>query len=78
VPCLPARAFGVLHEHGKTEVTAEVDDTNAASTSLLLRLGARQMAARLSSSTISRATQPVWPVVPAGEAHRWAHTIYAG
>jgi len=37
---LLARAFGVLHERGKMEVTAEVDDTNAASWSLLLRLGA--------------------------------------
>jgi ribosomal protein S18 acetylase RimI-like enzyme len=37
---LLARAFGVLHERGSTEVTAEVDDTNAASRSLMLRLGA--------------------------------------
>jgi ribosomal protein S18 acetylase RimI-like enzyme len=39
---LVARAFGVLHERGRTEATAEVDDTNAASRSLLLRLGARR------------------------------------
>jgi len=37
---LLARAFGVLHERGASEVTAEVDDTNTASRSLLLRLGA--------------------------------------
>lgn len=39
---LLARAFGVLHECGKTEVSAEVDDTNVASTSLLKVLGARR------------------------------------
>ena len=39
---LLARAFGTLHQQGKTEVTAEVDDANAASRSLLLRLGARR------------------------------------
>jgi ribosomal protein S18 acetylase RimI-like enzyme len=39
---LLARAFAVLHERGKTEVSAEVDDTNAASTSLLKALGARR------------------------------------
>lgn len=37
---LLATAFGVLHERGATEVTAEVDDTNTASRSLMLRLGA--------------------------------------
>src|SRR5215471_15692050 len=37
---LLARAFLVLHERGKKQVTAEVDDTNVASRSLLLRLGA--------------------------------------
>jgi GNAT superfamily N-acetyltransferase len=37
---LLARAFGVLHERGKTEVSAEVDDTNVASTSLLEAVGA--------------------------------------
>lgn len=40
---LLARAFGVLHQRGKNEVTAEVDDTNAASRALLLRLGARRV-----------------------------------
>jgi ribosomal protein S18 acetylase RimI-like enzyme len=40
---LLARAFGVLHQRGKSEVTAEVDDTNAASRALLLRLGARRV-----------------------------------
>ncbi len=39
---LLARAFRVLHERGKTEVSAEVDDTNTASRSLLLQLGARR------------------------------------
>ena len=39
---LLARAFAVLHERGKTEVSAEVDDTNVASTSLLEPLGARR------------------------------------
>jgi ribosomal protein S18 acetylase RimI-like enzyme len=39
---LLARAFGVLHERGQTEVSAEVDDTNVASTSLLEALGARR------------------------------------
>ena len=37
---LLARAFLVLHERGKKQVTAEVDDTNLESRSLLLRLGA--------------------------------------
>jgi ribosomal protein S18 acetylase RimI-like enzyme len=37
---LLARAFGALHERGVTEVTAEVDETNSASLSLMLRLGA--------------------------------------
>jgi ribosomal protein S18 acetylase RimI-like enzyme len=39
---LLARAFGLLHERGKTEVSAEVDDTNVASTSLRIALGARR------------------------------------
>jgi ribosomal protein S18 acetylase RimI-like enzyme len=39
---LLARTFGHLHERGKTEVSAEVDDTNVASTSLLIALGARR------------------------------------
>jgi GNAT superfamily N-acetyltransferase len=41
---LLARAFRVLHERGQTVVTAEADDANLASTSLLLRLGARRQA----------------------------------
>lgn len=40
---LLARTFRVLHERGKTEVTAEVDDTNSPSRSLLMRLGARRI-----------------------------------
>ena len=40
---LLARAFAVLHERGKSEVTAEVDDTNSASRALLLGLGARRV-----------------------------------
>ena len=40
---LLARAFRAVHERGKTEVTAEVDDTNTASRSLLARLGARRI-----------------------------------
>jgi ribosomal protein S18 acetylase RimI-like enzyme len=40
---LLARAFRVLHERGKKEVTAEVDDTNAASRSLMTKLGARRI-----------------------------------
>jgi ribosomal protein S18 acetylase RimI-like enzyme len=39
---LLGRAFGVLHERGSTDVTAEVDDTNTASRSLLAALGARR------------------------------------
>jgi ribosomal protein S18 acetylase RimI-like enzyme len=39
---LLAQALGVLHDRGKPEVTAEVDDTNTASTSLLTGLGARR------------------------------------
>ena len=41
---LLARAFRVLHERGQTVVTAEADDANLASGSLLLRLGARRQA----------------------------------
>ena len=40
---LLARAFGALHQRGKGEVTAEVDDTNAACRALLLRLGATRV-----------------------------------
>ncbi|HKB42053.1 MAG TPA: GNAT family N-acetyltransferase, partial [Gemmataceae bacterium] len=40
---LLARAFRVLHERGKKEVTAEVDETNAASRSLMAKLGARRI-----------------------------------
>ncbi len=36
------RAFRVVHERGITEVTAEIDDTNAASRTLLGGLGARR------------------------------------
>jgi ribosomal protein S18 acetylase RimI-like enzyme len=36
---LIAQAFDVLHERGKTEVTADIDDTNVASISLLTSLG---------------------------------------
>ena len=39
---LLARVFRVLHERGSKRVTAEVDDTNVASLSLLTRLGARR------------------------------------
>ncbi len=39
---LLARVFRTLRQQDKTEVTAEVDDANAASRSLLLRLGARR------------------------------------
>jgi ribosomal protein S18 acetylase RimI-like enzyme len=38
---LLAQAFGVLHERGRTEVVAEVDVGNGASSSLLTGLGAR-------------------------------------
>lgn len=40
---LLGRAFGVLHQRGRSEVTAEVDDTNSASRALLQRLGARRV-----------------------------------
>lgn len=39
---LLARAFGVLHDRGQTEVTAEVDDANNAARLLMLRLSARR------------------------------------
>jgi ribosomal protein S18 acetylase RimI-like enzyme len=39
---LLARAFGVLHDRGQAEVSAEVDDANIASTTLLTALGARR------------------------------------
>ena len=39
---LRGRVFRVLHERGSKRVTAEVDDTNVASLSLLTRLGARR------------------------------------
>jgi GNAT superfamily N-acetyltransferase len=41
---LLARAFRVLHERGQTVATAEADDANLASRSLLLHLGARRQA----------------------------------
>ena len=40
---LLARAFTVLHKVGKSEVTADADDTNSASRALLLALGARRV-----------------------------------
>jgi len=40
---LLSRAFRVLHERGSPDVTAEVDDTNTASRSLLLPLGAERL-----------------------------------
>ena len=43
---LLARAFRVLHERGRTDVTAEVDDTNMASRSLMVRLAPDAMVAR--------------------------------
>lgn len=39
---LLARAFRALHERGKKEVTAEVDDLNMASLTLMSKLGARR------------------------------------
>ena len=39
---LIAQAFGVLTERGKTEVTAEIDHTNAASIALFTGLGAHR------------------------------------
>jgi RimJ/RimL family protein N-acetyltransferase len=39
---LLARAFGVLHDRGQAEVSAEVDDANTASTTLLTGLGAHR------------------------------------
>ena len=39
---LLARAFRALHERGKKEVTAEVDDTNTAARALMAKLGARR------------------------------------
>jgi ribosomal protein S18 acetylase RimI-like enzyme len=41
---LLARAFRVLHEDGKREVSAESDETNTASVALLASLGARRTA----------------------------------
>ena len=40
---LLARTLGVLHERGRAEVTAEVDDENTASKVLLTGLGARRI-----------------------------------
>jgi ribosomal protein S18 acetylase RimI-like enzyme len=39
---LLARALRVVHERGRAELTAEVDDANSASRSLLLGLGAQR------------------------------------
>ncbi len=44
---LLAHAFAVLHERGKTDVSAEVDETNVASISLLESLGARHQGGSL-------------------------------
>jgi ribosomal protein S18 acetylase RimI-like enzyme len=41
---LLARAFRVMHEDGKKEVSAEADETNTASVALLTSLGARRAA----------------------------------
>jgi ribosomal protein S18 acetylase RimI-like enzyme len=40
---LLARAFRSLHERGKKEVSAEVDDANAATKALMSKLGARRV-----------------------------------
>jgi GNAT superfamily N-acetyltransferase len=56
---LLARAFRVLHERGQTVVTAEADDANLASGSLLLSLGASRHA---------RFVEVVRRVADAGEA----------
>lgn len=39
---LLARAFGVVHDRGRTEVTCEVDQANAASNAMLAAMGARR------------------------------------
>ena len=39
---LLARAFWVLHERGQAEVSAEIDDTDTASQTLLGGMGARR------------------------------------
>ena len=39
---LLGRAFGVLHERGRGEVTAEIDDVNTTSLALLTGIGARR------------------------------------
>lgn len=39
---LLARALGVLHERGQTEISAEIDDTNTACLALLGGMGARR------------------------------------
>jgi ribosomal protein S18 acetylase RimI-like enzyme len=40
---LLARAFRAVHQRGKTEVTAEVDETNTPSRTLLMRLGTQRI-----------------------------------
>ena len=40
---LLGRTFGVLHERGQAEVTAEIDDVNTASLALLTGVGARRV-----------------------------------
>ena len=54
-----SRAFRVLHERGQSVVTAEADDANLASGSLLLSLGASRQA---------RFVEVVRRVAGAGEA----------
>ena len=40
---LLGRAFGVLHERGRAEVTTEIDDANVACLALLTGIGARRV-----------------------------------
>ncbi len=54
---LLTRVFRTLHQQGKTEVTAEADDMNAASRSLLLRFGARRKAGFVEVSRRRRAVR---------------------
>ena len=57
---LLALVFRTLHHQGKTEVTAEADDMNAASRSLLLRFGARRKSRlRRGHQTAPRCRLPV-------------------
>ena len=61
---LLARAFRVLHERGRTDVTAEVDDTNMASRSLMVRLGARRNGGSLEVIARQRECAASVPWVP--------------